>query len=313
MRTVVAIPKFNEYFLHVLKTLADGQEHSVHTVCEQSARIVGLTEAEHNQLLPSGTQTVHFNRVSWAKTYLKKAGLVSSPRRAHIVITEAGKKILQTNPTRLTLQDLEMFPSFVSFRKANLYQQKKKDKTQEETTVLPDETTPSEKLEDAYQGLRVTLKSELLNTIMQCSPFFFEKLVINLLINLGYGGSRQEAGKAFAKSSDEGVDGVIKEDKLGLELVYVQAKHWQQGNTVSRPEIQKFAGALQGKKTKKGIFITTSSFSKEAKSYTENIDSKIILVDGDDLTDYMIDSNTGVTIEEIYELKKIDSDYFEDG
>lgn len=305
----MAIPRFYEYFLPILKILGDGQEHSIHTISEQIARAAGLTEEELATRVPSGVQTVHFNRISWAGTYLKKAGLASAPRRSHIVITEAGKKLLQSHPKTLTLKDLEKYPSFLIFKTAT-GQRKKKDKTKEEDTILSDEATPSEKFNASYQELRATLKSELLETIMQCSPFFFEQLVVDLLINLGYGGSRQEAGKAFAKSSDEGVDGVIKEDKLGLDLVYVQAKRWQQGNTVSRPEIQKFAGALQGKKTKKGVFITTSSFSKEAKQFAKNIDSKIILIDGDELTDYMLDSNTGVTTKETYALKEIDSDYF---
>ena len=309
----MAIPKFHEYFLPVLKVLADGQEHAMSSISEKVASAAGLTEADCSKLLSSGTQTVHFNRVSWARTYLKKAGLVSSPRRSHIVITAAGKQLLHSNPKTLTLRDLDMYPSFLAFRTAHKDESKKKPAKHVENTEIADDATPSEKFDAAYQELRTTLKNELLETIMQCSPFFFEKLVVGLLINLGYGGSRQEAGKAFAKSNDEGVDGVIKEDKLGLDLVYVQAKRWQPDNKVSRPEVQKFAGALQGKKTKKGVFITTSSFTKEAKTYASDIDSKIILIDGDGLTDYMIDSDTGVTTKETYELKEIDSDYFEEG
>ena len=307
----MAIPKFPEYLLPILKVLADGQEHSMQEVSAAVAHEKRLTEEEQNERMPGG-QKVHYNNISFATLYLKKAGLVSSPRHAHTVITEAGKELLQTNPKTLTRKDLKKYPSFVAFRATTTGQRKKKGNAEEEDTTLADEATPTEKLDVAYRELRATLKSELLEAIMQCSPFFFEKLVVELLINLGYGGSRQEAGKAFAKSNDEGVDGVIKEDKLGLDLVYVQAKRWQPDNHVGRPEIQKFAGALQGKKTKKGVFITTSSFSKEAEQFAKNIDSKIILIDGEQLSDYMIDSNTGVTTKETYALKEIDRDYFED-
>ena len=307
----MAIPKYEDYLLPILKVLADGQAHSMQEISATVAREAGLTEEEQNERLPSG-QKMHYNNVSWARTYLKEAGLIGSPRRAYIIITAAGKELLQTNPNTLTKKDLLKYPSFVAFIKKSTGQRKKKDKTEEDTT-LADDAPPTEKLYAAYQELRAALKSELLETIMQCSPFFFEKLVVELLINLGYGGSRQEAGKAFAKSSDEGVDGVIKEDKLGLDLIYVQAKRWQTNNHVGEPQIRDFAGALQGKKTKKGVFITTSSFTKGAKQFAKNIGSKIILIDGDQLSDYMIDSNTGVATKEMYALKEIDRDYFEDG
>ena len=305
----MAIPKFHEFFLPVLEILSDRQERSIHEIYDVTAKRLELTEEERKMLVPSGVQTVHNNRVSWARTYLKKAGLVSSPRRGYVVITAEGKKLLQSNPVTITLKDLEKYPGFFEFRAVNVGRRKK----HAEEAMLHPESTPSERFESAYEELQEGLKGELLDTIMQCSWEFFERLVVDLLINLGYGGSRKEAGEAFATSGDEGIDGVIKEDKLGLDLIYVQAKRWKKESCVGRPEIQKFAGALQGKKTQKGVFITTSYFSKDAVSFAKNIESKIILINGSDLTDYMIDSNTGVTTTEKYELKRIDIDYFEEG
>ena len=273
------------------------------------AKRLELTEEERKILVPSGVQTVHNNRVSWARTYLKKAGLVSTPRRGYVVIAAEGKKLLQSNPETITLKDLKKYPGFSEFKTVDVGRRKKHVNKE---ALLPMEDTPSERFESAYEELREGLKGELLDTIMQCSWEFFERLVVDLLINLGYGGSRKEAGEAFATSGDEGIDGVIKDDKLGLDLIYLQAKRWKKESCVGRPEIQKFAGALQGKKTQKGVFITTSYFSKDAVSFAKNIESKIILINGSDLTDYMIDSNTGVTTTEKYELKRIDIDYFEE-
>lgn len=304
------VPKFYEFLLPVLKILSDGQERSIHEIYDLAAEQLEVANEARKILVPSGVQTVHNNRVSWARTYLKKAGLVSTPRRGYVAITAEGKKLLQNNPEAITLKDLEKYPGFSEFKTVDVARRKKHVSKE---ASPPMEDTPSERFESAYEELQEGLKGELLDTIMQCSWGFFERLVVDLLINLGYGGSRKEAGEAFATSGDEGIDGVIKEDKLGLDLIYVQAKRWKKENCVGRPEIQKFAGALQSKKTKKGVFITTSYFSKEAGSFANNIESKIILIDGSDLTDYMIDSNTGVTTTKKYELKRIDSDYFEDG
>ena len=304
----MAIPKFHKFFLPVLEILSDQQERSIHEIYDVAAERMGLTMEERKILVPSGVQTVHNNRVSWARTYLKKAGLVSTPRRGYVAITTEGKKLLQSNPVEITLKDLQKYPGFSEFQTVKADRSKKYT----EEAELHTESTPSERFESAYEELQEGLKGELLITIMQCSWSFFERLVVDLLINLGYGGSRKEAGEAFATSGDEGIDGVIKEDKLGLDLIYVQAKRWKKESCVGRPEIQKFAGALQGKKTQKGVFITTSYFSKDAVSFARDIESKIILIDGSDLTDYMIYSNTGVTTIKKYELKRIDSDYFEE-
>ena len=222
---------------------------------------------------------------------------------------EKGKKVLEENPPFINVSYLRRFPGFREFQ--NL-KKSKKIAVKETPDDSSSNDTPLEQLESAYKTLQTNLKDNLLENIMKCEPFFFEKLVVNLLINLGYGGFKEDAGKAFSTTRDEGIDGVIKEDKLGLDQIYIQAKRWQFDNSVSRPEIQKFAGALQGKRAKKSIFITTSRFSSDAIEYVKNLDSKIILIDGDSLTDYMIESNTGVLVEDKYEIKKIDSNYFED-
>lgn len=228
-----------------------------------------------------------------------------------MIITDRGKKVLKENLSLIDVSYLRQFPEFCEFQ--NLKREKStsaKKIDKEDLDENQSNNTPSEQLESIYQTLQSNLKQDLLENIMKCEAFFFERLVVDLLINLGYGGSKKSAGQAFTTTHDGGIDGVIKEDKLGLDKIYIQAKRWDSG--VGRPEIQKFAGALQGKRAKKGVFITTSQFSKDAKEFVNNLDSKIILIDGDSLTDYMIESNTGVLVENKYEIKKIDSNYFED-
>ena len=253
-------------------------------------------------MLPSGQQEVFLNRVGWARTYMKKAGLLDSPKRGIFVITERGKKVLASNPSKIDNKLLTHYDEFKEFKK-------KKRKVEEETEVLEfQDKTPEEAFETAYENLRTELSSDILEHLKKSDPTLFEKIVIEVLVKMGYGGSLRDAGKAIGRSRDEGIDGIIKEDRLGLDIIYVQAKRWD--STVSRPEIQKFAGALQGQRAKKGIFITTSNFSKDAIEFASKIESKIILIDGDQLTEYMIDFNVGVTTTSKYELKKIDLDYF---
>ena len=235
---------------------------------------------------------------------MTKAGLLASPKRGLFQITEKGKDVLSKNPDEINVQFLEQFPGFIEFRQLK----REKSKNQDQLDLSSSSTTPEENLENSYQALRSELGSEILTTIKSCSPEFFENLVIDLLVTMGYGGSRKEAGEAVGRSGDEGIDGIIKEDRLGLDIIYLQAKRWE--NVVGRPEIQKFAGALQGQRAKKGIFITTSNFTKDAIDYARNIETKIILIDGVQLVDLMIDHNVGVSSEATYELKTIDSDYF---
>jgi restriction system protein len=293
--------------LPFLKLLNDGNEHLIRESVEHLAKSFKLTEQELRELLPSGQQTVFENRVGWARAFLKKARLVESPRRSIFKITQRGLDVLKSNPTILTVNDLKKIPEFIEFLNAS-----SGDKSDEQFSKQRSEkdTTPEESLEYAYQTIRQDISQELLSRIKNCSPNFFERLVVELLVKMGYGGSIKDAGKAIGKSGDEGIDGVIKEDHLGLDVIYIQAKRWEA--PIGRPEIQKFVGALMGLKAKKGVFISTSKFTKEAKEFVTNIDSKIVLIDGEQLAQLMIDNDVGVSKVGAYEIKKIDSDYFEE-
>lgn len=299
----MSIPDYQQIKLPLLKFAADQKEHSMREAIESLAVQFKLTEDERKDLLQSGQQAVFDNRVGWARTYLKKACLIESKRRGFFNITERGKQVLAQNLTAIDNKFLMQFPEFVEFKKTKIENQQEIPESS-----FTETTTPEESLEKAYQELRATLASELLQTIKKCSPAFFERLVIDVLIKMGYGGSRVEAGQAVGRSHDGGIDGIIKEDKLGLDIIYIQAKRWE--GTVSKPEIQKFAGALQGQRARKGIFITTSTFSSEALEFIKSIDSKIILIDGQTLANLMIDHNVGISPVASYEIKKIDSDYF---
>ena len=301
------IPDYQTLMLPLLKITADGQEHKYRDLIEELSTDFQLTDEERKEFLASGNQAIFDNRVGWAKTYLKKAGLLVSPKRATFVITDLGRQTLAKNLDRIDNRYLRQFPSFLEFQNIS----HNGGETEEGTESLEiQKQTPEENLDKAYQSIRESLASDLLSKVVQLSPAFFERLVVELLVKMGYGGSIKDAGKAIGKSGDEGIDGTIKEDKLGLDIIYIQAKRWSPGNTVGRPELQKFVGALAGQGAKKGIFITTSSFSNDAKSYTPRNETKIVLIDGEQLAQLMIDHNLGCTTQQIYELKKIDSDYF---
>ena len=300
------IPDYQSLMLPLLRLTSEGQEYLYRDLVEKLAVEFRLTDEERKERLSSGKQFVFNNRVAWAKTYLKKAGLLDSPQREVFVITNTGKSVLKENPERIDNQYLKRFPSFVEFIKANNNENQIKHST---TNSEPDQT-PEEILDKAYQSIRETLATELLNRVIELSPAFFERLVIQLLVKMGYGGSISDAGKAIGRSGDEGIDGTIKEDKLGLDIIYLQAKRWKPGNVVGRPELHKFIGALVGQGAKKGVFITTSSFTKEAIEYTPKNETKIVRIDGQQLAQLMIDYNIGCTIKETYELKDIDTDFF---
>lgn len=302
----MSIPKYHELMLPMLRELSDGNEKTISELKTNLAAKFKLSEEELKELLPSGNQQVFDNRVGWARTYLKKAMLIESARRGVFKITDRGSAVLKENVQNITASYLKKFDEFREFQNMD----KSNEEGKEESYVSESESTPVELFEKSYRKIQSDLKKEILEQILSCSPFFFEKLVVDLVINLGYGGSRKEAGEAFQKTGDEGIDGIIKEDKLGLDLIYIQAKRWKKDSCVGRPEIQKFAGALQGKRAKKGIFITTSYFSSDAKEFVKHIDSKIILIDGDELCSLMIESNTGVSVLSNYSIKRIDSDYF---
>jgi len=298
----MAIPDYQTIMLPLLKFLGDQQEHSTREAIDYLADQFKLTPEERKELLPSGQQAIFSNRVGWARTYMKKATLIESSRRGSLKITTRGLQVLSQQPQKIDVDFLEQFKEFREFRAF------KREKTVEKEEVEEQAETPEEILASIYQNLRNNLAKELLQMIKTSPPSLFEDVVVELMVKMGYGGSREDAGKAIGKSGDEGIDGIIKEDRLGLDVIYLQAKRWE--GTVGRPEIQKFAGALDGQRAKKGIFITTSDFSRDAYDYASRIDKKIVLIDGDQLTQLMIDHNIGVSPQTVYEIKKLDSDYF---
>jgi restriction system protein len=268
-----------------------------------------LTTADLEELLPSGRQSKFANRVAWAKSYLQQAGLVVSPRRGYFQLSPRGQEVLSAPPTRIDINFLEQYPEFVAFRTPR--QQSEQTPPEALPNLTEAETeTPEEILEAAHVKMRAGLASELLNRVKAGSPEFFERLVVELLLKMGYGGSREDAGQAIGRSGDEGIDGIISEDRLGLDIVYLQAKKWD--GTVGRPEIQRFVGALHGKRAKKGVFLTTGTFSAEAGTYVDHIDPKIVLIDGRRLAELMIDFDVGVHTAATYNVKRVDSDYFDD-
>jgi restriction system protein len=283
----------------------DGNVHYIHNAVSRLADQFNLTGEEQAKLLPSGQQPIFYNRVGWARTYLKKAGLLEDPKRGYFQITERGKMILAQNPARIDMKFLCQFPEYIEFRE-KVREENEGDNQEDDLEGL----TPEEALENAYQRIRRDLSDELLSSVLSSTPGFFEKLVVELLVKMGYGGSQREAARAVGRSGDEGIDGIIDEDRLGLDTIYLQAKKWNKSASVGRPEIQKFVGALQGKRAKKGIYITTTTFSNGARDYASNIDTKVILIDGPRLTDLMIDYGVGVTTRTQYELKELDTDYF---
>ena len=303
----MTVPDYQSLMLPLLEFAKDGKIHHVREAQDTLAAWFELSEEDLAELLPSGTENKFKNRVSWANTYLKKAKLLYAPMRAHLKITERGQDVLDQNPSEINIRFLNQFPEFLEFhtRKDRLTSETRVSETDELETE-----TPEEQFQSGYEGLRTNLEAELLEQILEVSPQRFEHLVIDLLVRMGYGGSRKDAGRAIGRTHDGGIDGIIKEDFLGLDNIYVQAKRW--GNTtVGRPEIQKFAGALQYEGAGKGVFITTSSFSKEAENYANGLQtSKIILIDGERLAGLMVDFNLGVSTQETYEIKQIDFDYF---
>jgi restriction system protein len=303
----MAIPDYQTVIPPLLQLASDGQEHSLRGAIEELADQFGLSEQERNHLLPSGRQATFDNRVGWARTYMKKAGLLSSPRRGYFEITDAGPQALKINPEAINNKILEQYPEFLEF-KSKSGTKGVKGGIEAGLPADDEERTPREVMEDAYETIRSGLVGELLEQVMHGSPTFFERMVVDLLVSMGYGGTRRDAGEAVGGSGDEGIDGIIKEDRLGLEVVYIQAKRWQ--NTVHRPEIQKFVGALHGQNARKGVFITTSDFSKGAVEYVAGLQDKVVLIGGERLANLMIDHGVGVALEEAYEIKRVDSDYF---
>ncbi len=301
----MVVPDFQSFLFPLLKALGDGEEHSLHEVIETLADQFELNEEDRRELLPSGRQAKFDNRVGWARTYLKKAGLLESTGRGKFRINDRGLSVLRENPPDINVKYLKQFPGFLEFHGGS-----SKDADNGAEDDVADRTkTPEEVLETGYQNLRTDLAQDLLDRIMGCTPDFFERLVVDLLVSMGYGGSRKDAGEAVGRSGDGGIDGIIKEDKLGLDAVYIQAKRWE--GTVGRPTVQAFAGSLMGNRAGKGVLITTSQFSKDAKDYVKTIQQpKIVLIDGEQLAQFMIDHDIGVADVATYRVKRVDLDYF---
>ncbi|MGG1218230.1 restriction endonuclease [Priestia endophytica] len=302
----MAVPNYQSFMYPLLELFMDGNEHTLQEAYIYLADHFNLTTEDKEEVLPSGKQLVYHNRIGWARTYLKKAGLIKSVKRATFVITERGQKLL--NDPHITEINKKYLMNYEEFQK---FQNEKQD---ENDDVLDEDDkhdlTPQELLDQGYKEIQQQISDEILERVKGCTPEFFEKLVVELLVAMGYGGSIEDAGKAIGKSGDEGIDGIIKEDVLGLDMIYVQAKRWE--NVVGRPEIQKFAGSLEGQRARKGVFITTSDFTKGAKEYVNLIEKKIILINGTDLAGYMFKYNIGVSKIAEYILKKVDLDYFEE-
>ena len=303
----MSIPDFQSVMLPLMEIAADKSIYLFRDVVNKLIEKYDLTDDEKKELLPSGKQTIIENRAGWAKTHLKKAGLLTYPKRGCIQITERGLSLLDNKLDRIDMKILKQFDEYNEFIKIT-----NDSKDNDDSINDIDIHTPEEIMESAFQNIKRTLADEILEKIRNVTPAFFEKLVVDLLVKMGYGGSVKDAGKAIGKTGDEGIDGTIKEDKLGLDVIYIQAKRWKDGNVVGRPELQKFVGALAGQGAKKGIFITASTFTKDALEYTPKNETKIILIDGIQLAELLIEYNVGVSNQQMYEIKKIDNDYFEE-
>jgi len=304
----MTVPDFQSLMLPLLRLIGDEKEHNNSEVLESLAEQFHLTEPERKELLPSGRQARFDNRVAWARAYLKMAGLLENIRRGTFRITERGNRVLLQDPPKIDMKFLSQFPEYAAFRSRS-QQSNKHEEPVEGANPTPE--TPDEILEATCLNIERELAEKLKEKIKGCSPKFFERLVVDLLIAMGYGGPMNDAGQVVSQSGDGGIDGIIKEDKLGLDSVYIQAKRWD--GTVGRPRVQEFAGSLMARSARKGVFITTSQFSKEAIDYVSTIQQpKIVLVDGELLAKLMIDHGIGVADVATYTVKKVDLDYFED-
>lgn len=301
----MAMPNYETIMLPLLELAGEGTALRLREAVDALAQRLNLTDDERRELLPSG-RPKFYGRVGWAKFGLMTAGLLASPKRNHFCITDRGRSVLASNPSKINDEFLMQFEEYRKYK-----EKLRKSRRQRRAHPSP-EYTPEETLQKAYAELREELATELLQEIMGSPPEFFERLVVHLLTEMGYGGSEYEVGKAIGGPGDEGIDGVIKQDRLGLEVIYIQAKRWSEERAVGRPDIQRFAGALQGKKARKGVFITTTTFARGAKEFVANLETKIVLIDGIQLAELMIDCDVGVTTKETYKLKRIDSDYFSD-
>jgi len=303
----MATPDFQSFFYPVLKYSSEHDEISLKEIREFLTQYFSLTDEDKAERIPSGAQTKFDNRIYWTKSYFSKAKLIEKTKHSHFKITDRGRSFLKNFSDNISINDLKTIEEFRDFNEGTT----SSDKQTTSIKTAIENQTPLEKLEESYQFIKRELASELLEKIRSNTWQFFEDLVIDLMVKMGYGGSRNKADESIKRTNDEGIDGIINEDKLGLDVIYLQAKMWKEETSIGRPEIQKFVGALHGQRAKKGVFITTSCFAKTAIEYVKSIDPKVILIDGETLTNLMIEHNVGVTGIETYQIKKIDLDYFE--
>jgi len=298
----------------VLEELKNGREWPLRELRDRVAAGLKLSSEDLAELIPSGRQGLFANRANWACVYLKQAGLVRTVRRGIYQITERGQQALRDNPASISNEYLRQFPEFLDFLQRAFGGKTVQDEPGSHRSnagkVEAEDQTPDEQVRSGYQRARAGVATELLDRMRRASPAFFEQLVVDLLVAMGYGGTHDDAASVIGRSGDEGIDGIIKEDRLGLESIYIQAKRWKEGSTVGRPDIQQFAGALQGQRARKGVFITTSSFTRDAKAYADSVQATIILIDGQQLADLMLDHGVGVSVQATFKLLKIDEDYF---
>lgn len=299
------VPDYQSLMQPVLAVLADGEARPISEIRERVAEHVGLTEEDRREMVPSGQKPLYHDRVSWAVSYMKQAKLLERPKRGVYELTQRGRDVLDANPDRVDNQVLEQFEEFRAFLERGKRSSKRSGSEHEDESTR----TPEESLQSAYNRLRAAIEGDLLEQVKNASPEFFERLVVELLVAMGYGGSFKDAAEAIGKSGDEGIDGIIKEDRLGLDRILVQAKRWTE-NTVGRREIQSFAGSLEGARARKGVFITTSSFSAQASEYVDKIEKRIVLIDGGELAALLYEHGVGVTPTAAYAVKRVDSDYF---
>lgn len=304
------IPDYQTLMLPVLSVAAGG-EVRVPTAAQIIADQLGLTEDEREEMLPSGKQRLLHNRVHWAKFYMSKAGLIESPKRGVFVASAAGQALLATKPERIDVDTLKGFPSFAEF-----YGQAgaSAEPDQAATTVAAtlSDATPEEQIDAAYSVMTAALKADLLQRVLEQSPAFFEHLIVDLLVAMGYGGSHEDAARQLGKSGDGGIDGIIDEDRLGLDRIYVQAKRYAIGSAVGRPEVQGFVGSLVGLGASEGVFVTTSAFSKQAMEYARSLQQRVVLIDGPRLTELMTEFGVGVRTTRVIDVKRLDEDFFAD-
>lgn len=305
----MAIPKFFEFFNPFLEVLSDGDLHTAKDVRTKLAVMMEMSDEDLSQMLPSGRVTTFASRVMWARTYMNKAGLIQTPSKGKYIITDEGRKALASGK-KIDIKYLYQYPAFQEFHKVTT-KKTGADTADDAPEEEEEQKSPVEILDAAFQQVNDTLASELMDEVMKLSPGEFEKLVVKLLLNMGYGDGIDDAGRVTQLTNDGGIDGIIKEDQLGFSNIYIQAKQWAPDQSVSKPEIQKFVGALSGQQAQKGLFITTARFSSGAVQYADNLlGTKVVLVDGERLTKLMIKHNVGVSIEHVYEVKKVDSDFF---